>query len=100
MQFIIIAQDYKDENALERRLAVREEHLKFASELFKNGKWLFASALLDDSGKMNGSVIACQYDSEEDLRKNWLEKEVYVTAKVWEKVEIKRASFSPHNFKN
>ena len=34
MQFLVIAHDYKDENALKRRLAVREEHLKFAGEMF------------------------------------------------------------------
>lgn len=54
MQFIIIARDYKDKNALQKRLAVREEHLKFAEESIKSGKWLFASALLDNNGDMNG----------------------------------------------
>ena len=45
MEFAVIANDYKDENALERRMAVREEHLKFADEMHKQGKWLYASAL-------------------------------------------------------
>jgi len=34
MQFIVIGYDYKDVNAIERRLAVTEEHLKFAGEIF------------------------------------------------------------------
>lgn len=100
MQFIIIAHDYKDKNALKRRLAVREEHLKFAEESFKSGKWRFASALLDNNGNMNGSVIACEYNSEEELKKEWLDKEIYVKGNVWEKVIITKANFARHNFQN
>ena len=91
MQFVVIAHDYKDSKALERRLAVREEHLKYADEMHKQGKWLFASALLDNEGKMNGSIIFCDYENEDQLRKEWLNNEVYVTGKVWEKIEIRKA---------
>ena len=35
MQFVVIAHDYKDGEALERRLSVREEHLKYADEMHK-----------------------------------------------------------------
>ncbi|MBK8944640.1 MAG: hypothetical protein IPM32_05130 [Ignavibacteriae bacterium] len=98
MNFVVIANDFKDENALERRLAVREQHLKFADEMFKSGKWIFASALLDENEKMNGSVIFCDYENEDDLRKNWLEKEVYITGNVWEEIIIKKAKIAPHSF--
>lgn len=96
MQFAVIAHDYKDDKALERRMAVREEHLKFADKMHKQGKWLYASALLDDDDKMNGSIIFCDYPSEEDLRKEWLENEVYVTGKVWEIVSIRKAKVAKH----
>ena len=96
MQFIVIAHDYKDENALERRNSVREKHLQFAAQMFDEGRWLFASALLDDNGKMNGSVIACEYESEDELRKQWLEKEEYVKGNVWEKIIIREAKFAKH----
>lgn len=97
MQFIVIAHDYKDAKALERRLAVREEHLKFAGEMFAQGKWLFASALLDKNGNMNGSVIACVYSSEEELKKQWLDNEAYVVGKVWEDITIREAKFAKHD---
>jgi len=97
MQFVVIAHDYKDDNALERRLAVREEHLKYAGEMFKKGKWLFASALLDDEGKMNGSVIFVDYLSQENLRKEWLDNEAYVVGKVWENITIKKVKVAKHD---
>ncbi len=96
MQFVVIAHDYKDSKALERRLAVREEHLKYADEMHNQGKWLFASALLDDEGRMNGSIIFCNYENEDKLRKEWLNNEVYITGKVWEKIEIRKAKVAKH----
>lgn len=96
MQFVVIAHDYKDDKTLERRLAVRESHLKYAGEMFELGKWLFASALLDDDGKMNGSIIFVDYPSEDILRKEWLENEVYVTGKVWEQITIKKVKVAKH----
>jgi uncharacterized protein YciI len=96
MQFVVIAHDYKEEKALERRMAVREEHLKNAGKMFEEGKLIFASALLDDNGKMNGSVMFVNFSSEEELRREWLEKEVYVTGDVWEKVEIRKAKVAKH----
>ncbi|MEE9430213.1 MAG: YciI family protein [Melioribacteraceae bacterium] len=96
MQFLVIAHDAKDENALERRLAVREEHLKFASKMFESGKWLFASALLDKNDNMNGSVIACDYSSEEELKKEWLDNEAYVVGNVWTDITIRKAKIATH----
>lgn len=96
MQFIVIAHDYKDNKALERRMAVRTEHLKFANEMFESGKWLFASALLDENGDMNGSIIGCQYESEIELRNEWLENEAYIKGNVWEEVIIRKAKVAKH----
>ena len=96
MQFVVIGHDYKDEKALERRMAVRDAHLKFAGEMFEQGKWLFASALLDEDGNMNGSIIFVDYPSQEVLRKEWLDNEAYITGKVWEKVIVKKAKISIH----
>ena len=91
MQFIVTGYDYKDERALERRLAAREKHLKFAKEMFDTKKWLFAAALLDDNGNMNGSVIACDFENEQELHNQWLDNEAYVKGKVWEKIIIRKA---------
>lgn len=97
MQFVVIAHDGKDEGSLERRLSVRESHLEFASKMFDSGKWLFASALLDDKGNMNGSVIVCDFTSEEELRKEWLDKEAYVLGNVWEDLTIRKAKVAQHD---
>ncbi len=94
MQFIVTANDYKDKEALNRRLSVRDEHLSFAKEMFEKGKWIFASALLDENGNMNGSVIACEFDSEDQLRNEWLNNETYIKNNVWEEVLVRKGKFA------
>ena len=91
MQFIVIAYDGIDDKAIERRKAVREDHLKNAKEMFDSGKWLYAAAILDDAGKMIGSMVMCDFVSREELKKQWLNSEPYVLGKVWEKIDINRA---------
>lgn len=94
MEFIVIAHDHNDKEALERRLTVRDEHLSFARKMFDAGKWKFASALLDEDGNMNGSVIACEYDSEEQLRNEWLDNEAYIKNNVWGEVIVRIGKFA------
>ena len=96
LEFIVIAHDAKDKGALERRLSVREQHLEFAAKMFESGKWLFASALLDENGNMNGSVIACDFPSEDELRKEWLNNEAYVLGNVWDEIIIRKAKIAKH----
>jgi uncharacterized protein YciI len=88
MQFVIIAHDGTDENALERRLSVREKHLARGDQRRSAGKTHFGTALLDDSGKMVGSLIICEFETRQDLDA-WLAEEPYVTNKVWQQIEIK-----------
>ena len=95
MQFVVFGYDGKDENALERRLAAREAHLAIAGEMYKTGKWLYAAAILSEDGVMCGSMIVCDFASQEALESQWLNREPYVLGKVWEKVEIKRAQVAP-----
>jgi uncharacterized protein YciI len=94
MQFIVIAYDGTDEKALERRLAVREAHLKSAKEMFDSGKWLYAAGILDDAGKMIGSMIVCDFPSREELEE-WLKEEPYVVGNVWKKINVNRAQVAP-----
>ena len=96
MQFVVVAYDGTDEKALERRFAVRKEHLKEADEMFAAGLWLFAAGLLDDVGKMIGSMIVCDFPSREELQSRWLDKEPYMIGRVWEKVDIHRAWVPAH----
>ncbi|MBF0242892.1 MAG: hypothetical protein HQK64_10525 [Desulfamplus sp.] len=95
MQFVVLGYDGTDEKALEKRMAVREAHLKMASDMYEQGKWLYAAAILNDAGNMCGSMIVCQFDSIEALKSEWLDSEPYMVGKVWEKVEIKQAKVAP-----
>ena len=95
MQFIVIAYDGTDEKAYERRLAVREDHLKSAKELYDTGKWIYAAAILNDDGKMIGSMIVCDYQSREELQEQWLNNEPYIKGNVWKRIEIKHAQVAP-----
>lgn len=95
MQFIVTGYDGKDKDALNRRMAAREAHLAMAGEMHEKGKWLYAAAILNEAGKMAGSLIICDFDSREVLEEEWLKKEPYVLGKVWEKIEITRAQVAP-----
>jgi uncharacterized protein len=91
MQFMLIAYDGSDKDALARRMAVREAHVKQGKEMHDAGKWLYAAAILDDAGKMIGSMIVCDFPSREEMDRQWLSKEPYITGKVWQKISIHRA---------
>lgn len=95
MQFIVIAYDGTDEGALERRLAVREAHLKSAKEMFDSGKWLYAAGILEDDGKMIGSMIVCEFPSRDELEQQWLREEPYVVGNVWKQINVNRAQVAP-----
>ena len=87
MQFIVTGYDGTDEHALERRLAAREAHLKSVEERFNKGEHLYGAAILNDEGKMIGSMMVVQYPSRKELD-DWLKEEPYVIGKVLEKIEV------------
>jgi uncharacterized protein len=96
MQFLVLGYDGTDEKALERRMAVRENHLKNAQEMFDSGKLLHAAAILDDNEKMIGSMFVCDYPSREELNEQWLKHEPYVVGDVWKTIHIHRARVAKH----
>jgi uncharacterized protein YciI len=87
MQFLLIAYDGTDEGALERRMKVRENHLNKVADLKKSGEFLFGGAILDDSGKMIGSMIVYEFPDRQSLDA-MLKEEVYITGGVWKKIDI------------
>ena len=95
MQFIVIAYDSVTDGTSERRMAVREVHLKQAKELYDRGKWLYAAGILSEDGTAIGSMIICDFPTREKLQKEWLDNEPYIKAKVWEKITINRAQVAP-----
>ena len=95
MQFLVLGYDGKDEEALARRTAVREEHIAGSERMYAAGRWQDSGALLDDAGTMIGSFIVCDYASREELESQWLNREPYVTGGVWRRIEIHPVLVSP-----
>ncbi|MBQ3479320.1 MAG: hypothetical protein IJH25_14245 [Clostridia bacterium] len=83
MQFIIKAYDGAD--MLERRMAVRPRHLEHMGRV--KGRVICAGGLLDDAGRMKGSVLIMEFDSRARLDE-YLNSEPYIAEHVWEKVEV------------
>ena len=87
MQFLVTAHDFKDDDAINRRQAVRAEHLQGATKLMHAGVLLSAGAFLNDEKKMVGSSLLYEIDSKDDLIK-LLDSDPYTLGKVWETYEI------------
>ena len=85
MQFIIKA--YDGEGMLEKRMEVRPRHLEGIERI--KAHVICAGGLLDDEGKMRGSVLIMEYESREQLDK-YLASEPYVQENVWQKIEVER----------
>ena len=83
MQYLIKAID--GPGMLEKRMEVRPVHLANMSRV--NGKIICAGGLLDDEGKMRGSVLIMEFESRE-LLDQYLVSEPYITNHVWEKIEV------------
>jgi uncharacterized protein len=87
-QYVIIAQDGKDEKALERRKNIRPVHLAGAKKLKENNNFILGGAILDEQGNMRGSVMLVQFENETDFKK-WYDNEPYITGGVWKVIEVK-----------
>ena len=87
MQFLLIAYDGTDPDAINLRLKVREEHLAKIAVLKKSGEFIFGGAILDESGKMIGSMILYDFPDRQSMDQK-LKEEPYITAGVWKKITI------------
>ena len=85
MQFVIRA--YDGENTLEKRKAVRPQHLENLAKF--TGKNLCSGALLDEEGNMRGSMLILDVDSRAQIDE-YLNGEPYLQEHIWEKVEVER----------
>lgn len=72
---------------LDRRMEVRPRHLEGMARL--GSHVVCAGGLLDEAGKMKGSVLVMDFQSREELDE-YLANEPYVTEHVWEKIEVER----------
>ena len=85
MQFIVKA--YDGEGMLDKRMEVRPRHLEGIDKI--RDHVICAGGLLDDEGKMKGSVLIMEYDTREQLDE-YLANEPYVQEHVWVKIEVER----------
>ena len=94
MQFLVKGYDGSDGNALDRRLAARDAHLKGVEEAARKGEHLYGAALLDETGKMIGSFLVVEYPDREALDA-WLKTEPYVLGNVWQRIEVIPCKVAP-----
>ena len=94
MQFIVIGRDGTDSEALQRRLAVRDVHIKLGDRYRAENKHLLGVALLDDAGKMCGSVLLVDFANRQELDA-WLAEEPYVVGGVWQQIEVQTCKVGP-----
>jgi hypothetical protein len=87
MQFVIIARDGTDPEALARRRAVRPAHLESIRLFVARGNILVGGAILDELDNMVGSVLMADFSTREKLDA-WLTRDPYVTDGVWQEVEV------------
>ena len=85
MQFIIKA--YDGEGMLGKRMEVRPRHLEGIERIKEHV--ICAGGLLDDEGKMKGSVLIMEHENREQLDE-YLANEPYVQENVWQKIEVER----------
>lgn len=94
-QYALVAYDYTDEDALNRRLACRELHLEGIRRLYRTNNFISGGVMLNDEGKMIGSNAHFSFATREDLE-TWLAQEPYMTERVWEQVDIREVKlFDP-----
>jgi uncharacterized protein len=87
-QYLVIAHDGTDAEALGRRMNVRSDHFATAKELKANNNFIIGGAILDDKGKMTGSMMVVQFETEDDLAL-WMQREPYINGDVWRNIEVK-----------
>lgn len=85
MQYIIKA--YDGEGMLDKRMEIRPRHLEGIERIKEHV--ICAGGLLDDEGKMKGSVLIMEYENREQLDE-YLANEPYVQENVWQKIEVER----------
>jgi len=87
-QYLIIANDGRDDEALDRRKEVRQLHLDGAKKLKEKNNFVIGGAMLDDDGNMRGSIMIVQFETQDDFQK-WYDNEPYIIQGVWKTIEVK-----------
>ena len=85
MQFVIRA--YDGEGMLDKRMEVRPRHFEGMERMKEHT--LCAGGMLDEDGKMIGSLLVMEFQTREELNE-YLANEPYVVENVWERIEVER----------
>lgn len=88
MQYVVHAYDHTDSDALDRRMAARPAHLAYVAQLKEKGQFLLGGALLDSDGKMTGSMLMLDMETEEQLNE-YLQSDPYIVQGVWDRIDVK-----------
>ncbi|MGR3811686.1 YciI family protein [Jiulongibacter sp. NS-SX5] len=94
MQFVVIAKDFTDDQALSRRQNARTEHLEKAKSMKESGNLIKAAAFINDKEEMIGSVMIMDFENRE-LLNEWLKSEPYVLQKVWDTIDVSPVKVAP-----
>jgi uncharacterized protein len=87
MQFLVVARDGTDDEAIERRRRVRPTHLESIAPLVEDGHVLVGGAILNDADEMIGSMLLVDFPDRAALDA-WIEADPYVTGGVWREIEV------------
>lgn len=88
MRYVIHAYDHTDADALERRMRVRPAHLDYVRQLKAIGQFVLGGALLSPDGKMIGSMLLLELETDEQLDA-YLHSDPYIVQGVWDEIDVK-----------
>jgi uncharacterized protein YciI len=94
MQFLILAYDATDNDAINRRMTARTAHVATIDKYKASGNMHMGAAILDDAEKMIGSCIIAEFLDRAELD-GWLAEEPYITGKVWERIQVMPCQIGP-----
>jgi uncharacterized protein YciI len=94
VQFLLVARDGRDEQAPNRRLRAREQHIALGDKMVASGHMLYGGAILDDDNNMIGSVLILDFLDRTELDA-WLKVEPYMVGGVWHHVDVQPFRVGP-----
>jgi uncharacterized protein YciI len=87
MEFLVVAHDHTDDEALARRMVVRDRHLTAARRAVASGNMLIGGAILDEGGRVVGSMAVVSF-SDQAAFDEWLKNVPYNKNGIWERIEV------------
>lgn len=84
---LIIAFDGQDEEAIERRKAVRDSHLAFIKPLTEQGHLVHGGAILNEQGEMIGSMVLTNFPTQHAFDE-WMKNDPYIKEGVWHNIQV------------